>query len=210
MSSPRPLSLPPIVLASQSPRRAEILTSLGLQFTVSPSDFDEESLSPEDFLPEQLVTTLAREKAKTVATQYPDCAVIGADTVVVLQNGQVLGKPRDVDDANRMLGLLSGNTHQVYTGIAVVCPEHNQIQPEQSQIQSDALMSQVTMRPLTPEEIEAYVQTREPMDKAGAYAIQGLGSVFIQRVEGCFFNVMGFSPYLFDRLLTQAGYSLFA
>lgn len=195
------MNLPPIILASQSPRRAEILTSLGLQFTVHPSDFDEESFSPADYSPELLVKTLALEKAKAVATQYPECAVVGADTIVVLQDGQILGKPRDVDAAKQMLGLLSGNTHQVYTGIAVVFPDQNQIQCE-------ALRSQVTMRTLTLEEIEAYVQTGEPMDKAGAYAIQGLGSIFIQRVEGCFFNVMGFSPYLFHQLLVQAGYAL--
>jgi septum formation protein len=172
-----------IVLASQSPRRQALLRQLGLAFEVRPSQFDEDSVS--GVHPVELVTTLSHRKAALVAASFQDAAVIGADTVVVMGD-TVLGKPRDEDDAVRMLEALSGREHTVYTGFSIVDrPSDRSVTEYES--------TRVHFRTLGREEIRAYVRSGSPMDKAGAYGIQDdYGAVFVERIDGCFYNVVGF------------------
>jgi septum formation protein len=170
-----------IILASHSPRRRELLAALGIAFEVIGTDLDESATPGESV--EQHVMRLAGQKAWAVSSKSPDAVVIGADTVVVV-DGVVLGKPAGEADAARMLGMLSGRAHEVLTGIAVIVP---QCQDAYAQVVRTA----VVMRVLDPKEIAAYVATNEPMDKAGAYAVQGLASAFITRIEGSYPNVVG-------------------
>ena len=167
-----------LVLASQSPRRAEILRQAGIPFVVRSAPIDETPLPDEK--PEDYVRRLAEEKALAIAA-VPDETVLGADTTVVLGN-RLLGKPDDAADAVRMLEALSGQCHQVLTGICLRDP---------SRLIRDFAATRVWFVCMTPSEIKDYVASGEPMDKAGAYAIQGLGSKFIERIEGCYFNVVG-------------------
>ncbi len=173
-----------IILASGSPRRAEILTNLGYEFIVILPTCDESGV--DHLPPDQQVLSLAERKAGCVAQLHPDKIVIGSDTLVYGE-GQVLGKPRDKADAIRMLALLSGKTHQVYTGLCV-CYQGKKI--------SLTSCAEVDFHPMTQEEIDWYVQSGEPMDKAGAYAIQGLGSRFIRGIRGDFFTIMGLPAHL--------------
>lgn len=175
-----------LILASASPRRAEILRNAGFDFDVVPAHPDE-SLRPDEAATDY-VRRLAEEKALTVARQLAKDAVgefsfiIGADTVVVIGN-EILGKPSSPANAREMLSRLSGKTHEVYTGLSVVVGNriaHTAVEK-----------TRVTFQPLSEEEIEDYIATGEPFDKAGAYAIQGRGGKFISRIEGCYFNVMG-------------------
>jgi len=174
-----------LILASASPRRRELLTQCGLSFTVQPADIDESILAGES--PEQYVTRLAREKAQAVFAQISgkesgsQQVVLGADTTVTL-DAHILGKPVDAHDAARMLRLLSGRTHQVITGIALVSA---------GGVLSAAETTTVQFSPMTDAEIATYIATGEPMDKAGAYAIQGLAARWIPRIEGCYPNVVG-------------------
>ncbi|MGB9803621.1 Maf family protein [Desulfofundulus sp.] len=171
----------PIYLASSSPRRSMLLKQLGLPFTVVLPEVEEEV--QEGLPPHQLVETLALKKAGAVAPSIARGLVVAADTVVVWQ-GRVLGKPADAREAGEMLGLLSGNVHEVYTGVAVVeKPSGRQVVTHERTF--------VEFRPLTAEEIAGYVATGEPLDKAGAYAAQGLGAIFIAGIRGCYFNVVG-------------------
>ena len=172
---------PIIILASESPRRKYLLEQAGLRFLVVPSRFDEGSLTPGD--PIDTVTTLAEAKVAEVAERFPDSWVIGADTIVSI-NGQILGKPASEEEALRMLHQLSGHTHQVFTGFSICCLSKNR------QI-TDAVHTDVTFKQLTEEEIQWYIQTREPFDKAGAYAIQGLGTFLVRRINGSYTNVVG-------------------
>lgn len=167
-----------LVLASASPRRQEILRAAGLEFTVRPSGVEERPEPGER--PEDYVRRLARDKAAAVPRAAGD-AVLGADTVVVV-DGQILEKPRDVADAARMLRLLSGRTHQVITGVCLISASGEATAFE---------TTLVRFVELSDAEIDNYSRSGEPMDKAGAYAIQGLASKFIDRVEGCYFNVVG-------------------
>ena len=167
-----------LVLASQSPRRAEILRQAGVPFIVRTAPVDETPLADEK--PEDYVRRLAEEKAMAVAAA-PDETVLGADTIVVI-GSQLLGKPADAADAHRMLEALSGQCHQVLTGICLRGP---------SGLVRDFAATRVWFASMTPSEIQDYVASGEPLDKAGAYAIQGLGSKFIERIEGCYFNVVG-------------------
>jgi len=167
-----------LVLASQSPRRAEILRQAGVPFIVRTAPVDETPLADEK--PEDYVRRLAEEKAMAVAAA-PDETVLGADTIVVI-GSQLLGKPADAADAHRMLEALSGQCHQVLTGICLRRP---------SGLVRDFAATRVWFASMTPSEIQDYVASGEPLDKAGAYAIQGLGSKFIERIEGCYFNVVG-------------------
>jgi septum formation protein len=167
-----------LILASGSPRRREILSSAGIEHVVRPADVDEAILPGED--PASYVRRLARAKSEAAATGIKDL-VLGADTVVVV-DGLILGKPADRDDARRMLALLAGREHEVITGICL---------RGGTTVIEDAETTRVRFVPLSPEEIEAYVASGEPMDKAGAYAIQGLAAKFVDRVEGCYFNVVG-------------------
>lgn len=171
-----------LILASSSPRRAEILRSAGISFTVLSSAVDETPVPGET--PQQHVQRLAEAKAELVAARSVGPAIIiAADTVVVL-DGQILGKPRSTDEARRMLDLFSGRTHSVITGIYVVrLPEM-----ERREFVETTL---VHFGRLSPDDISRYLATEEPYDKAGAYAIQGRGGRFIPRIEGCYFNVVG-------------------
>jgi septum formation protein len=167
-----------LILASQSPRRSEILRHAGIPFIARPANVDE-SIRPGES-PEEYVTRVAQEKAAAVEAG-PGDIVLGADTTVVI-GGEILGKPRDHADAIRMLESLSGREHRVLTAICLRRGEDSI---------DDLAVTRVWLNPLTREEIEQYVATSEPMDKAGAYAIQGLASRFIQRIDGSYANVVG-------------------
>ena len=182
-----------IVLASQSPRRRELLSLIGIPHEVRPADLDERVLPGE--IPAAHAERLARAKAEAVAASEPDAAVIGADTIVVL-DGEILGKPRDAGDAAAMLRRLSGRTHTVLTAVAVV---HG------GRTVSGMESVEVTFRPLTDEQVERYIATGEPMDKAGAYGIQGYGAVIVERVHGDYFAVMGLALGRLVGLLDQVG-----
>ncbi len=177
-----------LVLASASPRRREILANAGFRFEVRPASVDETPLPQED--PLGHVKRLAQAKAEAV-TAGPGEIVLAADTVVVLDGG-ILGKPADAGEARQMLRRLAGREHEVITGI---CLRHA------GGWIVDAESTRVSFLPLSPEEIEAYVASGEPMDKAGAYGIQGLASKFVHRVEGCYFNVVGLPVALVYRHL---------
>jgi septum formation protein len=167
-----------LVLASQSPRRAEILRNAGIAFTVRSAEIDETPLEAER--PGPYVRRLAEAKARAIEAA-PDEIVLAADTTVVAA-GELLAKPVDAEDARRMLRLLSGRRHEVLTGICL---------RRGTQILCDQASTAVWFSPLSETEIDEYVATGEPMDKAGAYGIQGLASRFVERIEGCYFNVMG-------------------
>jgi septum formation protein len=167
-----------IILASQSPRRRELLDAAGIPYTVRASNIDEAVRDGEDAV--AYVRRMAAEKAGAV-TAAPDDIVLAADTTVVCDD-QILGKPGDADDARRMLRLLSGNIHSVITGICLRQDNVTVLAHEETE---------VWFAPLAPEEIDAYVATGEPMDKAGAYAIQGIASRYIPRIEGSYSNVVG-------------------
>ena len=168
-----------IVLASQSPRRVELLKEISAQFKVSPSSIEEKV--DIGLRPEENAKNLARAKAESIALSFPDCWVIGADTLVTLDN-EIFGKPEDEEDAKRILKRLSGREHLVITGVSVVGPKksiHKQV------------TSKVKIKPLTDKEIEDYIATGEPMDKAGAYAIQGKGSFMVRSFSGSKSNIIG-------------------
>ncbi len=188
-----------LVLASASPRRRELLTQAGYSFEVRPAHIPEDPREGED--PIAYVTRLAREKAEVVfrelsANGSADGAlvVLGADTTVTLDN-HILGKPEDAADATRMLRMLSGRSHHVITGVAVVTAGGAEVAAE---------VTAVRFLTMTDEEIAAYVATGEPMDKAGAYGIQGLAARWIPRIEGCYFNVVGLPLALVSTLLEDA------
>jgi septum formation protein len=183
-----------LILASASPRRRELLGGLGLRFETRSADVDETPHSGEE--PEAYVVRLAREKAGAVAR--PGELVLAADTTVVV-DGEILGKPLDADDARRMLRQLAGREHEVLTGIAL-------FEVERTAARAD--LSRVRMAPLTDEEIDWYVATGEPMDKAGAYGIQGLGSLFVEAVDGNYTNVVGLPVPAVYRLFAELGYDL--
>jgi septum formation protein len=195
----KPTNCPPLILASTSPRRKELLQGLGLDFQVMAPGVDEEGFQIQALPPQEQAVFLSKEKAMAIAKSHPDHLVIASDTVVFC-NGSVLGKPKDTEDAFQMLSQLQGNHHIVYSGITLAY---------QNQLVSDFLGTTVWMKPLTSEEIHRYIQTQEPMDKAGAYAIQGYGSLLIEKIDGCYFNVMGMSTYLLNKLLNQWGVSFF-
>ena len=170
-----------LILASKSPRRSYLLNQAGIEFDVIPSHFDENSVPLDD--PDQYVRTLSRAKAQDVASRYPDRWVIGADTIVLI-NGKILGKPSDKPSARTMLEQLSGQTHQVYTGFTICCFSR------QKKF-TDVACTDVTFKKLTKHEIEWYIQSHEPFDKAGAYAIQGLGTFLVKSINGSYTNVVG-------------------
>lgn len=186
-----------IVLASGSPRRKQLLEMLGMDFTVHPASGEE--ILPPGAGPEETVCLLSAQKAGAVAALYPpETVIIAADTIVWHQ-GAVLGKPRDAQDAARMLAGLSGCTHQVFTGVTVRKGE---------QVLTAAEMTQVRFRKLSGPEIDAYIATGEPMDKAGAYGAQGLASLFVTGIDGDFFNVMGLPVCRLGKMLKEVGVEL--
>jgi septum formation protein len=182
-----------IVLASASPRRRELLGNAGISFTVQAPDIDESPLAGES--PRDCAERLAREKALAVFQSRPQDYVLGADTIVVVDD-TILGKPRDAGDAARMLRMLSGRTHAVITGVCVV-----------NRVASDTASETtlVTVCELSDKEIRDYVATGEPMDKAGGYAIQGIASRWIPRIEGDYSNVVGLPVALVYRMLREHG-----
>jgi septum formation protein len=194
---------PKLILASASPRRRELLAQAGYHFDVQASSLTESRRPGEDAI--RLATRLAREKAEEVFARRQAAAgivepamVLGADTVVVC-DGEVMGKPADPADAERMLLLLSGRTHHVVTGVAVVWGSNLSLTVEVA-----AELTQVTMQTLSPGEISRYVASGEPMDKAGAYAIQGYAGRWIPRISGCYFNVVGLPLALVATMLEAA------
>jgi septum formation protein len=170
-----------IILASTSPRRREILKLTGLEFKVDESDYEEDM--DLNLIPQKLAQLLSRKKAESVASKYKKAIIIGADTFIVLK-GKILGKPHTADEARRMLRLLNGKTHSVITGFTIIATEDGKRFSRSTE-------TKVFFRKLTTKEIESYIKTKEPLDKAGAYAIQGLGAVLVKKIEGDFFNVMG-------------------
>ena len=180
-----------IILASGSPRRKELLYYITDDFTVVPSSLEETAQGT----PEQQTLKLAKDKAMDVASSYPDAVVIGADTLVAI-DGNVLGKPKDRDEAAAMLRMLSGRTHMVYTGVAIV---------NGADIITECVATEVTFVDMTEDEIAAYIETGEPMDKAGAYGIQGYCGKFIRRIDGCYFNVMGLPQNTVYNMLKSTG-----
>ena len=183
-----------MILASQSPRRRELLGQMGFSFTVRPARGEE--LPHPELTPAQLVEELARQKALEVsAGADADDVVVAADTVVAV-DGTVLGKPRDRAHAAEMLSALSGREHTVYTGVAVKRGETLLVEHE---------ATQVRFRPLTEREIDLYIQTGEPMDKAGSYGIQGYGALLVEGIRGDYFNVVGLPICRLGRMLAQVG-----
>jgi septum formation protein len=181
-----------LVLASASPRRSELLRNAGISFTVDPAHVPEVPVAEE--APLAYAQRLARDKAIAVFSRHPGDVVLGADTVVVVDE-HLLEKPAGPEDAARMLRLLSGRSHQVITGVCVVAPGFER---------SEAEITQVWFSQLSEAEIAGYVRSGEPMDKAGAYGIQGLASRWIGRIEGCYFNVVGLPVARTYRLLRAA------
>jgi septum formation protein len=184
---------PSVILASQSPRRRELLTLVGIAHTVRPADIDESALPDEE--PRTHCERLAREKVEAIAEREPDALIIGSDTIVVV-DGDVLGKPRDEAEARRMLTRLSGRSHVVMTAVAA-----RYRGKERSAVEEVG----VTFHPLSADEIAAYVATGEPMDKAGAYGIQGYGATIVARVDGDYFAVMGLPLQRLVRLIAELG-----
>ena len=184
---------PDVILASQSPRRRELLSLVGITHAVQPADIDETQWPNED--PRAHCERLAREKVATVAEREPDALVIGSDTIVIL-DGDVLGKPADDAEARATLGRLSGRSHVVMTAVAVRW---------RGQVRSAVEEVGVTFHQLSATEIAEYVATGEPMDKAGAYGIQGYGATIVARVDGDYFAVMGLPLQRLVRLLAELG-----
>ena len=189
-----------LILASASPRRAEILRNAGIRFEVRPTDLDESRFADE--IPGDYVRRLALAKALTAASKYrgpvDEALILGADTVVVV-DADVLGKPASKDDARSMLRRLSGRVHEVHTGLALL----RSTGADQRVVEE---ITQVHFAPLTEQEIEEYIATGEPFDKAGAYAIQGIGGRYVTRIEGCYFNVMGLPLARLWSLLRESGW----
>ena len=182
-----------LILASASPRRAEILSMLGYEFEIIPASCDENT---HGLTAKEAVGELARRKAQAVADLYPDRTVLGSDTLVTLE-GKVLGKPKSEEDAANMLRTLSGKTHSVFTGISAVSGNKSV---------TETVEAKVTFRTLTEKEIADYIATGEPMDKAGAYGIQGKGAILVDSIEGDFFNVMGLPAARVYLLLKNFGF----
>ena len=187
-----------LVLASSSPRREEILKQLKLKFTIVPSKINEENFTEDD--PISLVRKLAVEKAKSVSNLVENALIIAADTVVVYDN-QILGKPKNKSDARRMLKMLRAKKHQVITGVAVVNSQDGEVHVDEN-------ITEVKMADLTDTEIDTYIETGEPMDKAGSYAIQGFGALFVEEIQGSFYSVMGLPIHQLAKLLNNFDYGI--
>ena len=168
-----------VILASGSPRRRELLSQAGIEYIVEPADIEETTT---ETLPAKVVEDLSRQKALAVSKNHPGQVVLAADTVVAFDD-KILGKPVDEDDAFEMLTELSGRTHQVYTGVTIVYTDGS--------VKTFSECTEVTMYPNLPEAIRSYIASGEPMDKAGAYGIQGLGAVLVERINGDYNNVVG-------------------
>ena len=183
----------PIILASQSPRRIQLLGEITDEFQVIPSEVEE--VFSGDRTPGDNAVAIAREKAQWVADRNPNHCVLGADTIVVL-NDEIIGKPEDEEQAYKILKRLSGKIHSVITGVALVGDD----------VLEEACVSTVSIKPLTNQEIYSYIQSGEPMDKAGAYAIQGKGAFMVKAYEGSFSNIVGLPLETVRKLLNLAGF----
>lgn len=184
-----------LILASRSPRRSELLKSLGLEFEVSPSHV-EETTDPKQS-PEHNATHIARDKARWVARQNPGSYVLGADTMVVLDQ-EIIGQPADEEDACRILLKLTGKQHRVITGVVLIAPEAQEYEA--------AVVSTVSIKSISENEIRSYIATGESLDKAGAYAIQGEGSFLVESWEGSYSNIVGLPLEALTDLFQQAGF----
>jgi len=184
-----------LILASRSPRRSELLRSLGLDFEVSPSKVDE--ITDPERSPEQNATNIARDKARWVARQNPGSYVLGADTMVVLDQ-EIIGQPTDEEDAYRILSKLAGKLHRVITGVVLIAPETEEYET--------VVVSTVTLKSISENEIRSYIETEEPLDKAGAYAIQGEGSFLVESWDGSYSNIVGLPLEALVDLFQQAGF----
>lgn len=187
-----------LILASSSPRRRELLQALGIPFTVMTSDVDE-TTAP-GLSPKEVVEELSLRKANAVADRLTEGFVLGSDTIVVL-DGQILGKPEDEADAFRMLSMLQGREHTVYSGVALIDAVTGRSEVAHSH-------TQVKIRPLSEAEIKSYIATKEPMDKAGSYAIQGIGATIVEGITGDYFTVVGLPLCLTSNLLARFGMSI--
>ncbi len=188
----------PIILASNSPRRKDLLRQIGVVFTSDPADVDECVLSDET--PETYVVRVSLDKARVAAARAAEGIVVAADTIVVLDD-MILGKPTDDRDAERMLSLLSGRMHRVITALAV-------LDAATGKSLTRIALTRVWFRNLTHEEIGSYVSTGEPLDKAGAYGIQEKGALLVDKIEGCYFNVVGLPLSLLGEMLGDFGINL--
>jgi len=187
-----------IILASGSPRRRDLLAQIGLDFEVVPSNYDEVI---EKNLPfGQLVCKLAEHKVMDVAKKYTGGIIIGADTIVVLDN-KILGKPSSKKEAMDMLSMLSGQWHSVFTGLFV-------LDAKSGKSQKDYEESRVKFKEISPREIENYVNTGEPLDKAGAYGIQEKGALLVEKIEGCYYNIVGLPLFKLSLILANFGINL--
>jgi len=192
----KPLSDGKLILASSSPRRAWLLRQVGIPFRTMEVNVEEgfsEERSPADY-----VLTLAERKALSAASKLREGIVLGADTIVLFQ-GEIMGKPKDAQQAKEMLSRLSGHTHQVYTGLTL-------IDVGKGRTVTGYEVTKVRFRPLSAEFINSYVGTGEPLDKAGAYGVQKKGALLVERVEGCFYNVVGLPLSKLLTLLQELGY----
>ncbi|MNO62652.1 Septum formation protein Maf [compost metagenome] len=195
-------SLRRVILASTSPRRKELVASLNIPYDIVPSHADE--TTPENWSPKQIVTELAKRKAEAVRHSLNSSGsgseagvIVGSDTIVVM-DGVVLGKPKNEDEAASMISSLQGRSHTVYTGVAC-------IDSKTGEMLVDYRSTEVTMRSLTKEEVLAYARSGEGLDKAGAYAIQGLGATLVTGIQGCYFNVVGLPLSLLAQMLEHFG-----
>ncbi|HRV72905.1 MAG TPA: Maf family protein [Eubacteriales bacterium] len=186
-----------IILASQSPRRSEVMKWMGLSFEVEPCTEPERAPEGADAL--ELVCAMALQKAEFIAKKHPDDCVIGADTVVLL-DGEVLGKPRNAENAVAYLSRMQGRTHTVYTGVAVIA---------NGKVDVRHCETEVLFRRMSREEIEWYVSTGDPLDKAGAYGVQGIGCLFVDSIKGNYFNIIGLPVPLVYDMLKEAGAVLY-
>lgn len=192
--------MPKLILASASPRRKDLLKQIGLEFEAYPADIDETSIGYADA--GKYAEEMSRQKALMVAKKFYDMPdeeylILGADTTVEI-DGTILGKPKNHDDAVRMLETIQGKWHRVITGITLV-------NSKTREVITDSELTRVKIRRMTPEMIRAYLNTGESMDKAGAYGAQGFGSLIVERLEGCFFNVMGLPLRKLSLLLERQG-----
>jgi nucleoside triphosphate pyrophosphatase len=184
-----------IILASASPRRKELLKRIGLKFRVEPSNYGE-AINPE-LEPHELAKSLSLEKAKMVAPKHPNALIIAADTLIVFE-GKILGKARTETEAHEMLGKINGGQHSVITGFTIM-------DTGSDRTLSRSVETKVYLRRLTSDEIDAYVESKEPLGKAGAYAIQGLGSIIVEKIEGDYFNVVGLPLSALSESLREFG-----
>lgn len=194
------MNLPQLYLASKSPRRQEILAGLKIPFKLIDSPYEEKFSDVADLEPEEQAAKLAGLKAFHASSTLNKGLVIGADTIVV-QGNSILGKPADRVEAERMLNALSGRRHRVVTGLALV-------DAEGLRTYSHAEVTYVYFRELSAKDIKTYLDTDEPYDKAGAYGIQGHAGLFVEKIEGCYFNVVGFPVVAFEKMMQMAGYDL--